>query len=932
MEEFTGLKCPTCQAELKRAEGGILKCPYCGSHYPRDFGDKGEKKENALTSDLVQNLNAAQNLHRLGHFDDAAEMYDAITQKYPNEVFAYWGAFLSEYGVQYTEQNKVFRPVCHRISRIPATDSQYLKKLYNVCASEEDRQIYRLKADAVESIRYKTYEISRRQDPYDVFLCHGGGRREMECANLLLQSLKEKGYRVFLPNKAEEGDDTAEAYIFGAIQSAECMLVLAESVESLKNTENTWGRFVSLEGKRIQVLHDGLNESEFPLKLRRTVQLRAPIDLTSFSWLESAVDFVKKPKTESGAQTADTEEIKRLLAEQSAQRSLEIDRIVNSLMPVANNIDEAFIAMLTYITQGDTSRAEMLLVSQIVRFNNGEKGETEDLGGVKLVAELCVELLKLSKSNEAERRNIIAKIGTVSSRLKSGYARLSEKERRLYPIVASVRRANLLIYLAKVFGAIKDVERQCFVLDLVGYDMLADLKETNEMVAMLFSLGREREVSDVLRNFSRLDGDYLLPLFLKKFTLGSQKQFVLMSIANKIVCTEKIADELNSYLADCKDLGTALAVVDIMTKNHIALSPVGLGGILGTVKEAAQVKRILDNFGKRELSGIEVDILVGIAANGDEVANEVLRHLRFDSDVKDIGTYNMRLLMTKCNLDKIKTRLFEFALDKKLAEQLFIETVRGDGVDRLSTISILSAFVPVVDIDTYATMMLGHDPLKKEILRIVAPKTGKFASANKTIERFLAGDDSDEDKREIFAMFGDFPFGEQTLERYLSILPAEYDDDYRKWLFRFLDEYPGRARETFVFHYERLIPGYEELLPKIFDRIQYMDNDSIVRFLLDFRGSQRTKDELFCRMVRFLEKPKKIEVEAAGATCNLVQAYLLSMRDPASSTQRVVTALRQEGLKADEKVIFYGKKYKMAEFLEQAELKEEIRREIVKYL
>ncbi len=928
MEEFTGLKCPTCQGELKQGRGGLLECPYCGSHYPRDFS---EKKANTLTSDLVQNLNAAQNLHRLGHFDDAAEMYDAITQQYPNEAFAYWGAFLSEYGVQYTEQNKVFRPVCHRISRIPATDSQYLKKLYHVCASEADRQIYRLKADAVESIRYKTYEISRRQEPYDVFLCCGGGRREEEYANLLSQSLKEKGYRVFLPRKAAEGDDTAEAYIFAAIQSAECMLVFAESVESLKNTENTWGRFVTLEGKRIQVLHDGLNESEFPLKLRRTVQLQAPIDLKSFSWLETAVDFVKKPKTE-GVHAAGTEEFKRLLEEQSAQRSLEIDRIVNSLMPVANNIDEAFIAMLTYITQGDTSRAEMLLVSQIVRFNNGENGETEDLGGVKLVAELCVELLKLSKSNETERRNIIAKIGTVSSRLKSGYALLSEKERRLYPIVASVRRANLLIYLAKVFGAIKDVERQCFVLDLVGYDMLADMKETNEMVAMLFSLGREREVSEVLRNFSRLDGDYLLPLFLKKFTLGSQKQFVLMSIADKIVCTEKISDELNSYLADCKDLGTALAVVDIMTANRISLTAGGLGGILGTVKEAAQVKRILDNFGKRELSGIEVDMLVGIGTNSDDAANEVLRHLRFDSRVENIGAHNMRLFITKCNLDKIKTRLFEFVLDKKLAEQLFIETVRGNGVDRLSTINILSSFVPVVDIDTYADMMLGKDPLKKEILRIVAPKTGKFASANKTIESFLAGSDSDEDKREIFAMFGEFPFSEQALEKYLAILPAEYDDDYRKWLFFFLDKYPGKARETFTFHYERLIGGYEELLPKIFDRIQYMDNEAIIRFMLDYRGTQGTKDELFCRMIRFLEKPKKIEVEVAGATCNLLQAYVLSAREPASSTQRVVAALKKEGLKPDEKVIFYGKKCKMAEFLQLAEIKEEIRSEIAKYL
>ena len=100
MGEKTGLKCPNCGGALERIENGLLECIFCGSVLEKDFAE--EKKSHSMASDLAQSLNEAQNLHMLGHFDDAAEMFEAITQKCPDEAFAYWGAFLSEYGVQYT--------------------------------------------------------------------------------------------------------------------------------------------------------------------------------------------------------------------------------------------------------------------------------------------------------------------------------------------------------------------------------------------------------------------------------------------------------------------------------------------------------------------------------------------------------------------------------------------------------------------------------------------------------------------------------------------------------------------------------------------------------------------------------------------------------------------------------------------------------------
>ena len=589
--------------------------------------------------------------------------------------------------------------------------------------------------------------------------------------------------------------------------------------------------------------------------------------------------------------------------------------------------DEAFIAMLSAITQKDVAQAEATLTNQILCFDSDEG----DLGGAALVAQLCVELAKIEKANESERRDAMARVSSLAGKLKSS-PNLSETERSLYLAVKGEKRADFLLYLAKCFGVVKDRERRSFVLDLIDAKTLSDAKEAGEYVAMLFSEGKEEKVRDFLLSAPALDGDTILPLFLEKFTAGSQKQTILLSIADKISFTDAIEEPLNAHLSECTDLEFALSLVDMMTKNQVNLSPTGFGGVLKSIKDPDMAKRVLNNYGKRALSGLEVDMLVSFATAGDGVANEVLRHLKQESQVNDLGSANMRLLVTKCNLANIKERLFEFALDKKLAENLLIDAIRGHGADRLSTIRILSGFVPSIDLQSYSATLLGRDELKKEIIQIVAPKTGKFVSANRVIEDFLQGGDDSEDKREIFEMFGEFPFSEKALSLYLSLAPKNYYEQYENWLFSYLDSYPENARTIFIKQYEKLIEGYERVLPRILSKIKYMDNNLIIRFMLDFRGAQATKDELFSGMTNFLVKPKHVEVDVFGTRCNLLQAYLLTMNDPSPTTQKVVLQLRQLGLKPDEKVISDGKKHKMHEYVSNADLKPQLIAEINQYL
>lgn len=81
-----------------------------------------------------------------------------------------------------------------------------------------------------------------------------------------------------------------------------------------------------------------------------------------------------------------------------------------------------------------------------------------------------------------------------------------------------------------------------------------------------------------------------------------------------------------------------------------------------------------------------------------------------------------------------------------------------------------------------------------------------------------------------------------------------------------------------------------------------------------------------------IDKPKNIETTTRGAQCNLLQAYLLNLRSYSSSTADIVASLRKKGVKAEDKVVAYGKKMKFGDFLAIGEISEAARKEAVKYL
>lgn len=883
--------CYTCGAALERRKDGVYVCPGCGNEYP----DVKKDETAEVPSQIAELLNSADTDRKLRRFNRALETYDAVISQDNKNVLAYWGAFLSEFGVEYVKEGERYVPRMHCISRQSANGSQYLNHIYDLC-NEVDGANYRQKADEIEQLRYRTYQLSQSQENYDVYICCGDSGIETDSAKTLYEELKSTGLRVFLPSVSiPYGTPSKEACIFAASESAQVMFVVADSVQTLEKNDYVWSRFLKGDGKRIQVVHNGLNESAFPSGLRKTFQRQAPINLNDRNWLQKAKDFTKPQETVAPrAEAAQTVVTERIILQ---------DRRAASLA-------EAMTMVLSYLTTGNYEGGYRIVQEQFVA-----------LGGAELVpvATLCVELAALSKAPAADRRMHIDTIQNIGGEIKRNMPYLSDLERSVY---CSVKDANLLIYLAKCFGAIKDRDRQCFVLDMIDYHNIYNTRTVTELVQMLLTNGRTDEVGEVMRNVKAFDGNALLVAYLSGFNGDSvQKQVNLRNVADKLTVTNAVADDLNAYLSECDDEGVALAVLDIMNKHNIPLTAMGLSGALGNVTDAESAKTVLENFGKRPLQTIEMDKLVQLAANGgDAVANEVLRHLRYQSGITDLGVFNMRTILDKCDLEKIRIAFFDFNINKKLAEELLRAVIKGNSPNRLATASVLVSGLNNIDIANYAPLLTGGDPLKKDFMKLLAPKTGKYADANKYIESFLTGRDTDEDKREIFAMFGDFPFSDNVLKLYLEIIPESYDEEYLKFFYPYLENHPAEARAMFVKHYESLAEGYGEQLVKMLSYIRAYDDAGIARFITEFRGSQEVKDRLVMRLIEYSDKPKKAEVICGKVQCNFLQAYLLTLKENCPSVDGVINCLKKKGMDASDKIIYGGRKMKFKEYLQSGEV------------
>ncbi len=297
METLQVLKCQMCGGALKALDEKRYQCAYCGEIF--------EVKEE-LTNDDIINLNRAETERRRFKFDDALDSYEEVLENNPRNEVALWGAFLSEYGVEYVKDyDDSYKPTCHRASEKPVTASRYYPRL---------PESYRQKAEAIEEIRKEILSQMRGLDKYDVFICYkskgADGRtptKEAKWGYSLYNNLyrERPNLRVFFADETLSGHNARyESQIFNALKTAKLMIVLASTLENVTApwVKNEWKRFFEMskteKDKVIRVVYQDIEPYEFPRELQTSQMIDNDAGKT-IADIFKAVDELFPPKTES---------------------------------------------------------------------------------------------------------------------------------------------------------------------------------------------------------------------------------------------------------------------------------------------------------------------------------------------------------------------------------------------------------------------------------------------------------------------------------------------------------------------------------------------------------------------------------------------------------------------------------------------------------
>ena len=242
-------KCKMCGGDLRFEEGArTCECEYCGSVQTLPKLDSGRR---------ANLYDRANHFRRANEYDKAMGIYEQILQEDRTDAEAYWSLVLCRYGIEYVEDPDTGRrvPTVNRtqFSSILA-DEDYKSALEY--ADGVQRGIYENEAKAIDTIQKGILDISRKEEPFDVFICYketdADGRRTPDSvlANDLYHALTREGFKVFFSRITLEDKlgQQYEPYIFAALNSAKVMVALGTKAEYFNAVwvKNEWSRYLSL--------------------------------------------------------------------------------------------------------------------------------------------------------------------------------------------------------------------------------------------------------------------------------------------------------------------------------------------------------------------------------------------------------------------------------------------------------------------------------------------------------------------------------------------------------------------------------------------------------------------------------------------------------------------------------------------------------------
>lgn len=305
-----------------------ITCSYCGT---------SQTVPNVNEEKTLQLYNRATYLLSINEYDKASDIYEKIIADQGEQAEAFWGLCLSKYGIEYVDDPKTRKkvPTCHRtLTNSILKDGDYLKALN--LADVIAKKLYEEEATYIDSIQKKILEISKDEDPYDVFICYKESDEKKErtvdsvLAEEIYDALTDKGFRVFFSRISLEDKigKEYEPYIFAALNSSKVMLVIGTKKEYFVApwVKNEWRRFLSFsnrdKSKTLIPCYKNMSPYDLPDDF---VNLQAQ-DLGKIGFLQDLVKGIQKIVIKKTSKGIENSEKTLLIANKLAQANAALSK------------------------------------------------------------------------------------------------------------------------------------------------------------------------------------------------------------------------------------------------------------------------------------------------------------------------------------------------------------------------------------------------------------------------------------------------------------------------------------------------------------------------------------------------------------------------------------------------------------------------------
>ena len=243
------IRCKMCGADLNITQGmEICECESCGTKQTLPKFDDDRR---------VTMYERANHFRRNSEFDKAMNMYEQILNEDRTDAEAYWSVVLCRYGIEYVEDVSTHKriPTVNRAQHTSIFADEDYKEAINY-ATVSQKMIFEEEAKNIDEIQKGILEISRKEKPFDVFICYketdanGNRTKDSVLANDIYHQLTSEGLKVFFAAITLEDKlgQAYEPYIFAALNSAKVMIVLGTKPEyfSAPWVKNEWSRYLTI--------------------------------------------------------------------------------------------------------------------------------------------------------------------------------------------------------------------------------------------------------------------------------------------------------------------------------------------------------------------------------------------------------------------------------------------------------------------------------------------------------------------------------------------------------------------------------------------------------------------------------------------------------------------------------------------------------------